>query len=207
MAISVSYGDDAGFNALCYGFDYHPNTLSYLENSVNNISNTLTTAGSGFMADVKVLQEQLIGNEAMRLAKAAVNKVSNLFQIDCIKSIWELPQLQNAPIAMQRWIMAEPTVREKFHNQRCDGYSGTYVDMAPSDIGKNHYDWRRVMHGMVTIDEEGYEKTVHYLDDLVEGDRELRLDEKIDILNTWEVVADLMKYGSNDPTSVWDEKL
>lgn len=207
--VQVSYGGVADFNALMYG-PKHPGTMQFLQNQVQQISDfstTLTDAGRGFVANARRLYDELHSDEALRLARAAVRRIGNVFQRDEIKSIWELAQLQNAPLTMQRWIMAEPTVRELYHQQRCDGYSDTYVDMYPGEVKDAHYDYRRVMNGVVTEDSDGASKFTIFLDELVEGDRELTFDEKIDILNTWDIVSSLIKEGSDDPTSPWGGKL
>lgn len=206
MAIEVCYGGTEEFNALCYG-QKNPGTMQYLERQVENISNTLTSAGQAWFADSQQLWDRFNGSDALRLARAAVRKAGSLFQDDAIRSLWKIGEIQNAPLTMQRWIMAEPTVRKMYQEQRCDGYSGTYLDMYPGTIGESNYDYRRVMQGMVTIDGEGQEKTMFYLDELAVGDRELYLDEKIDIINSWEIVASLMKYGQDDVTSVFNSKL
>lgn len=208
--IQVSIGDPDEFNALIYGVNKHPGTISYLENQFSRFSNTLTDAGRSFISGAQNLFEQFHGSEAMRLARAATRKAGSLFQADEIRSIWDLGQLQHAPLSMQRFIMAEPTVRAMFHDQRCDGYSDTYVDMQPGVIGAEHYDYRRVMTGIVqevTDDEEVEWVCRQFIDDLVEGDRELSLEEKTDVLNTWDAVAALMNLGGEDPTSVYANKL
>lgn len=207
MGIQVGYGDDLAFRALVYGADRSPGTLQFIENSVNSIgqmSNTLTEAGNNFFNNSRTLMNQFIGSDAMRLAKAALNKVSNVFVRNDIHYINDIAKLQNAPLVMQRFIMAQPDVRLRYHEQRCDGYSGTYVDMEPQRIGENHYDYRRVMNGIVVGDED---KITYYLDTLFPNDRELDLNEQVDVLKTWEVVARLMKYGDEDPTSVMCESL
>jgi hypothetical protein len=213
--IQVSIGDPDEFNALVYGVQKHPGTVSYLENQLNRLStwsNTLTEAGKSFFSNAAQLIEQFNGSDAMRLARAALRKAGSLFQSNEIRSIWDLAELQHAPVIMQRYIMAEPTVRELFNQQRCDGYSETYVDMYPGTIGENHYDYRRVMTGMVqtvTVDDDPDVDWVcrTFIDDLVEGDRELLLEEKTDILNTWDMVASLIKEGGEDPTSPFANKL
>lgn len=206
MAIAVSYGDNSEFNALCYG-QKNVGTLQYLERQVENISNTLTDAGRSFFANSQQLWNQYNGSEALRLARAAARKVGSLFQRDEIRVLYGIGEIQTAPLSMQRYIMAEPITRQRFNEQRCDGYSGTYVDMNPGTIKEDHYDYRRVMNGLVLTTPDGDEKTTFYLDELVEGDRELYHEEKVDIRNTWAIVADLMKYGERDPTSVLDSKL
>lgn len=207
--VQVVFGGAQDFDALLYG-ERHPGTMQYLQNQVNSVmemSRTLTDAGRQFFSTAQDLYDKFNSAEAMRLARAAVRRVGSIFQRDEIRSIWELGQLQNAPLTMQRWIMAEPTVRRMYHEQRCDGYSDTYVDNHPGQIGRDHYDYRRVMDGILVDSEEHDWKATVYFDDLLEGDRELTLDEKIDILSTWDVVASMMKEGSEDPTSAFGNKL
>lgn len=204
--IRVSYGDATDFDALLYG-NKHPNTIQYLQAEASNVSPILSDGRASFFANMHDLVERANGEEAMRLARAAIRKAGSLFQPDRIKSIWDLGGLQTAPMTMQRWIMAEPTVREMYHEQRCDGFADTYIDMEPGKIGDEHYDYRRVMQGIVVDDPENDWRATIYLDDIAAGDRELELDEQIDILNTWDVVAALMNYGIDDPTSVFGSKL
>jgi len=207
MAIAVSYGGDDEFRAFVYGQNKDPRTLNYLENQLSNISQTLTSAGMNFFADARSIYDRFNGSEAMRLARAAINKAGSVFQTNIIRAIWESSEFQNAPLCMQRYIIAEPSVRKLFNEQRIDGYSDTYVDMHPGTIGESHYDYRQVMNGIVTIDEDGLELTRFFPDELLEGDRELDLSEKADILNSWKHVASLMKFGDRDATSVWNNKL
>jgi hypothetical protein len=204
--VQVSYGDSAEFNALAFG-PKHPGTLAFLENQVSSFSQTLTDAGRSFFSNARDVFEQFNGEEAMRLARAAVRKANSLFQRDQIRSIWELGELQQAPLTMQRWIMANPEVRQMYQDQRCDGYVDTYIDVHPGTIGSTHYDYRRAVNGMVMDDDEDDWVCRFYPDELLEGDKELSLDEKIDIQTTWDIVAALMKAGGEDPTSPFANKL
>ena len=206
MPIQVSYGDTREFNNLLYG-EKDPRTISYLANQFTAVSNVLTDAGASFMSNMKSIYDSFNGSEALRIARAARNKVASVFQYDGICSLWELGKIQNASLTMQRWVMAEPSLRKMYFEQRVDGYSGTYVDANPDVIGREHYDYRRVMDGMLVVDDDGEEHITHYYDELLEGDRDLDITEKVDIRATWEIVADLLKYGKSDPTDVWDGKL
>lgn len=206
MPIQVSYGDTREFNNLLYG-EKDPRTLSYLANQFTNVTNVLTEAGSSFMSNMKSIYDSFNGSEALRIARAARNKAASIFQYDGVCPLWEIGKIQNASITMQRWIMAEPSVRKKYFEQRVDGYSGTYVDANPGVIGSDHYDYRRVMDGMMVVDEDGQEHVTNYFDELKEGDKDLDITEKVDIISTWSIVADLLKYGKNDPTDSWDGKL
>jgi hypothetical protein len=114
--------------------------------------------------------------------------------------------MQQAPVVMQRWIMAEPTVRTLYHKQECDGFSDTYKDMSPGIVGEQHYDYRRVMDGVIQEDGDSW-CAKFYMDDLVEGDTPLIFRDKMDILSTWERVTMYIAAGDEDPTSTTADKL
>lgn len=213
MAISVSFGDTNSFNAMLYT-PKHSATLNFLENQVNRLTeygSSLTEAGKSFFANTAQMFNTFNGAEALRLARAAVKRIDNVFQSNEIKYISELPDIQNASLNMQRWIMANPIVRELYNNQRCDGYSDTYADMSPGTIGESHYDYRRITEGLVreVVGEDGItdDVTTFYFDDLHEGDRELNIDEQMDILNTWDIIESYIKNGKSDPTSLFNNNL
>lgn len=206
--VQVSFADSYEFDALAYK-QPHPSTLRFLENQFTNMSQTLSDAGRQFFSNAQSLFDSFTNSTAVRLAQAALRKAGSLFQRDEVRSIWDLGEIQNAPLTMQRFIMANPTVREMYHQQRCDGYSGTYVDQYPDDVGRDHYDYRRVTDGVLidTPDDEEYEwKCTVYFDELVEGDRPLLLEQQVDIMTMWDRVEDFMKVGK-DPTSVFGGEL
>lgn len=127
---------------------------------------------------------------------------NTIFDIDTVQ------ELRSAKPLMQRYIMADEEVRGLYQRQLCDGYSDSYVDYHPGDIGKDHYDWRRVMSGaVVDIDEDNEEPTkpwrvVTYVDDLEEGDRLLEVDEKFILRNAWAVARSAIAAGK-DPTDIF----
>lgn len=197
--VNVIDGDSAVFDAVVFG-EKHQGTINYLRNQFTGFGEHLSAAGQAFVQGAQAIFEQFNNSEAMRAARRAVQKVKGVFMLDEVRTLWDLVEIQNAGLKMQRWIMAEPTVRELYHAQGCDGYSESYVDMNPGCIGEAHYDYRRVMNGIVQDTAEEWQATF-YMDDLHEGDRELTLDEQVDILNTWDVVRHMLKHGKEDPTS------
>lgn len=203
--VEVLEGGPQMFNCLAYK-EKHPSTLAFVQSQFENISNTLNEAGRQFYAGLQSVFDAANSSEAMRRARLAMQKVANVFQPDIVRSVFELNEIQSSQLVMQRWIMANPVVRSMYHEQRCDGFSETFVDRFPGQIGENHYDYRRVMHGMVQDDSEHDWKASFYLDELFEGDRELEFDEQIAIRDTWEVVEAYLKRGE-DPTSPFGNKL
>jgi hypothetical protein len=77
----------------------------------------------------------------------------------------------------------------------------TYVDVEPGLVGEEHYDYRRVMDGVMQDTEDGGWYAKIYVEDLKEGDRDLSHGEKVDILQTWSRLEYLMALNKEDPTS------
>lgn len=205
--MQVIVGGQAEFNGLVYG-DKHPGTTRFLQNQLNmGFSDTLTDFGKQMFSSIHSLYEKFNGENALRLAKAARRKVTGLFQQDVIKPLWTLEEIQQATLSMQRWVMAHPELRKLYHQQRCDGYSNTYLDMQPDAIGEKHYDYRRVMDGLVQEDEDGTMQITYYYDDVPDDDVQLTLSDKVDIINTWDMISRYLKYTDDDPTSVYGDKL
>lgn len=198
---NVIIGDDRMFSAAAFG-QQDWRAQEFLSQQYENISGQLTSAGQQFFAAAQNIYEQLSGSQAMRMARAAGRKVRSLWNSDEIQKILDIAAMQHAPPVMQRWIMAEPTTRKLYHEQRLDGYQGTYIDTNPGDIGEDHYDYRRVMNGIVVEDEDGAAYATTYYDDLLE-EIELTIEEQTDIIQTWDAVKAAIRKGSEDPTSRW----
>jgi len=194
------YGADSEFDAICYG-QHHPSTINFLRDQFNTVRSTLTEPARLFMEKGREMFEHFNGTEAMRFARDVVNRVKGVtsINIDNVKPLITLAELQSAGLVMQRWVMANPNVRERYHNQQLDGYFGSYIDMSPQDIGVDHYDYRRVMDGVVQITDNAW-KIVQYHDQLVEGDRDLMIEEKSDIIHTWSALDYLLALNE-DPTN------
>ena len=207
MAVIVGNPMDA--DALIYGRQ-HPGTLQYLEENIQRLGQqmstygqTLTDAGRQFYERAQTLYQQFNSDEALRAADQAMRRVKSYFQDELILPLHDLGSIQNASLIMQRWVMAEPSLRQMYHQQQCDGYSDTYVDLYPGQVGEQHYDWRRVHEGLVVADPEDPEdyKVEFFFDDMVAGDRELTLQEQMDITSTWDFVKSYVKAGKDDPSS------
>lgn len=197
-------------------FDYllfpeqHPNTRAYLYEQFNNISSALSNIGREFIEESKMIYDKINDSNVARVAKAALRTAKNLFHHNAIYHLDTLESIQEAQPMMQRYIMAEPTIRELYHKQLCNGFSDTYVDAYPDMIEENHYDYRQVMSGMVveTIDanNEATWYSRNYYDELVNDDRELNPVEKIDIIKTWDLMKMFIEEG-NDPTDLYGGKI
>ena len=176
-------------------------TLNFLEDQAYQLSNTLTAAGRAFMERGRDIFERYNGAEALRMAKAALRTVTHAFQPDTIRQLNNMGDMQQAPLSMQRWIMACPEVREFYHQQRCEGYADTYLDYEPTSRGIDHSDYRKVISGVIQECAEGdvdWMMKVYFEDD---DDVRLSITEKADILSTWDLIRSMMQPGKEDPTS------
>lgn len=210
--IEILQGGNLAFNALVFGGP-DPAMQQYLANQYQSAPvNNLTDFGQTLYTQSKQLFERFSGNEAVRYIKAIGRAATSAWQTDCIRPLTQIGELQWAPPTMQRWIMAEPTTRRMFHEQRLDGFSHHYVDIEPTSIGTDHYDYRRATQGLFMFDETDkpdvpeYTATTHF-DDLLEGDCELSLSEQIDIQNTWDSIRYHLRNGSEDPTDRFNSSL
>ncbi len=205
--MQVIVGGQAEFNGLVYG-DKHPGTMQFLQNQIGQgFSNTMTDIGQRMFNSVQNLYEKFNGENVLRLAKAARRKVTGIFQQDVVKPLWSIEEIQQATLVMQRWVMAHPGLRKLYHEQRCDGYSDTYVDMQPDSIGEKHYDYRRVMDGFGTEDSDGNLQFIHYYDDVPDDDPELSIHDRVDIVNTWDMISRYLKHTNHDPSSIYGDEL
>lgn len=208
-------GGPAEFNAIAYQ-ERHPTTLQFLANQFQNVSSTFTGAGQRFLEGAKELYEKYNSFDALRQARALARAVTGSFQGEEIRDFRTIEETQRANLRMQRLIMAEPFLRNRYHQQQVNGYSDTYVDMYPEDVGERHYDYRLVMDGVVvpvpadpTVegDEEGW-KVTWYFDEMAEGDRPLDVTEVAIVQNSvWNTVKYFVEHGDRDPTDVENGKL
>ena len=198
--MQLVHGSASSWNALCYP-ESHPNTTRFLANQLESVSDMLTGAGRSFMERSRAAFEHYNGAAAMRFAREAVRAVQGVFETPGIRQLSTLDEMTRANDIMQRWMMANPVVRERYHAQRMDGYSDTYSDVHGAVSGEEHYDYRRVMDGIVQWDTNGDWSVTQYVEPLLEGDRDLLFEEQLDIMNGWSAMDLLLSIGKDDPTS------
>ena len=199
MAQVIEGGADA-FTALMYQ-KQHAGTVGFLAEQSRKFTGLLSEVPAAFFKATDELYQRFEQSAAVRLARAAVRRVSNMWQMEGIAPLSTIGQLQNASIEMQRWIMAEPNVRKSFIRQECDGYSESYVTTEPLAVGEQHYDYRRVVNSIYIDQPDGDYAATTYNEDLNDGELELDMCEQIDIMETWSHVAAHIRRRLDDPTS------
>jgi hypothetical protein len=205
MAIQVINVDDpCAFNYMLYP-EQHINTRQFVQQQLSGFNNSLTDVGRSFIETSRSIYDQFNNSNAIRMAKAVVRMAKGIFHPNTIYELNDLEVMRSCQPIMQRYMMAEPTIRKLYHQQRCDGYSDTYYDVQPKVVGVDHYDYRRVTDGMVNDDDDGWTCVNHY-EDLRPDDKDLSIEEKVDILKSWELAEMFIKAGE-DPTNVFGGKI
>jgi hypothetical protein len=204
--MQLAYGGADAFNALVYG-ESHPNTVNFLQNQFDNVATMLTSAGNTFMNRGREAFNHFNSSAAIEFARNATKAVMGAFETPHIRELKTLEDFTRAAPLMQRWVMANPVVREKYFMQRLDGYSDTYVDIHAGKIKEDHYDYRRVMDGILTFSDNGDWKITQYSEELLDGDRDLLFGEQTDIIKGWSAMDYLLQLAKDDPTSTVGGKL
>lgn len=207
--MQVVYGD-GGFDALAYG-EAHPNVARFIDEQAGRLNNAISDAGRQFMGYVGGLVDRVSNAEITQRIQALTSKAASMWDRDAICTLTTLFDFQQAKSKMRRWVMAEPTVRKLYHQQRVEGYDDgqnpQYIDVEPDRIGTAHYDYRRATDGLVVFDDDGEWSSTTYFEELREGDRDLTLSEQVHISLTWERLREHLDRASFDPTSLTNAAL
>lgn len=201
----IVYGGEDAFNALAFGAQ-NPNNQKFFQQQLASVANITGDITNSFYQRAQQLYHSVYNEQSINFAKAALNQVRGIFQPDVIRPLVDIENLQIAGSQMQRWVMTNPAVREVYHNQRCDGYSDSYIDQEPGKIGWEHYDYRRVMNGIAQVEPDGPLFT-HVYEQLKPGDTELDFTDQVSILQTWGALEHFMRAAHKDPTSPWNNDL
>jgi len=184
-------------------------TQNWLAAQYQQARQSMTDMGRTMLDAAAKVSQQLFDPNLMLKARSVMRKLGGLFHPNTILSLHSVEDVQKAQPIMQRYIMAMPEIRQRYHQQRLDGYSDSYVDHQPGVVGFGHYDYHRVMEGVVQTyekeDEEGWRVSM-YPDELENGDRRLEIDEQEAVWLAHEI-ARLALRKNIDPTDVLGGKL
>ncbi len=176
----------------------HPATAEWLSNSVSRYAQNLGGQATHFVDDIYSRFKEINSITITNRVENFRNRLNSLWQVDAIRPLTNINDIQQAPQSMHRWVMAHPQIRRSWNREGCSGFDGKYVDVRPGGAGVEHYDYRRVMHGVVV--EEKYQ---NFHEPILDERDLLTILEKNNILNTWRVIDGLLGEGNTDPTDPW----
>lgn len=206
MATIVDGGHHV-FRALAYTTPVDE-TMNRIRNSGNRHDSSLTSRA---LERFGAIREKHIGfdfRSAQNKAKAAMRKLNSYWTSDCIRKLDKIGELQHPPEKMIRYLMAEPETRERFYNNRCEGYGDRYNDPYPNRVGNDDPVYRQVMEGIWVEDDEGqFTTTEWWATEESDEEQHIEFSEQLDILHSWDALKKFLTVGKDDPTSPWNGQL
>jgi hypothetical protein len=181
-------------------------TTGWLQEKSQTLRSTLSETAQGFFDTARNMYSMISVSDAAQALRNLTSKLANVWSTNSIYATTTLAELQTAGPVMQRYIMAQPELRKMYLNQEVEGYGESYVNYHGDSLGVNHYDWRRVMDTIVTVEDKHYSFT-NYAERMADGEEPLTLHEKIDILKAWNSVQHYLDVADEDPTSTCGAKL
>lgn len=204
MAIILD-GGGTTFDYLLYG-ERDRGLTSYLHQLRESAVAHLGAAAQGMANELRQTVDRFYDSDAMRRTRAAVRAVVNAYGIDELYPLANIGQLQHAPPKAIPIVMAEPTLRKLYQQQRVEGYGDEYVDYEPNECGEGHTDYERVVDGVFQFGDDDTAEATTYLH--LEDDQLLDHDVQMDIqMITWEQIRIALQKGKEDPTSRFNTTL
>lgn len=198
------------FNAMMFP-ELSQETKGWIASQFQAGLQSLSESSRAFAERAAALSKQYFTSHAAMAARRIMRELTNIGNNQYLQLVNTAQDVRSANRVSQRYFMANPVLRSLYHRQLCDGYSDTYVDVHPKDIGEDHYDYRRVMNGVVqeegSVEDGTYRWYVRmYPDDLAEGDRELDPEERHMVLRGWDLIEAMIQ-AKQDPTDIFGGSL
>lgn len=184
--------------------------MHWLEQKSQALQGSISGIGQAFFDRARSMYNMVSESQAVQILRNLKSKSDSVWNTGRVQLLHRIQQIQTAGLIMQRWVMAQPDLRQRYLAQTVEGYGDSYVNYHGNAVAEAHYDYRRVMSDVVMIDEDDEEKDFvvnHYFDLLAEGEQELTPFQKVDILNTWDRVKYYLEQGDEDPTSQYGSLL
>lgn len=175
-------------------------TTSWIQDRTQALMNTVSATTANWFNQAKTFYQTITETDALSALRNLTAKVDQSWKGNNIHLCHNLTQLQSANPVQQRYLMAEPNLRQLYLNQSCEGYAGSYNNYHGDAIGVNHYDYRRVTDGMLLVNDDHIEWNDFY-EAIPDNDKELELYEKADMIRNWNLVNIALDAHEMDPTS------
>lgn len=208
--VQIVSGGAMGFDAGLY-IPPPPETVHYLQNTMGSYLQRLGEPARNFYQNVS---DRVTGYDYERLGymmQAVGRAVDGMWMDDVIQPLYDIGHFQHAPQTMVRWLMAEPTIRQMYHDGEAEGYGERYKDTSPGMVGEDHHDWQVVNNGVYKEDEDGMDYEVDYFyDSNPQYDPEydsLNVNDVANIMMSWKSMAAFAEARRADPTSKWNGQL
>lgn len=178
----------------------------WFQHQAQTLQNTVSGAAQNFFNQARNMYQTVSDSQAMQMLRNLRSRRETVWSDSLVIPLRRLEQLQTAGPVMQRWVMAQPTLRQRYLNQEVEGYGDSYVNYHGDKVGNDHIDYRAVTDSFVMTGGDDEDWVAHNHFEFVEGTR-LSRDDQLTILNTWDLVEHYLEEGGEDPTSPYGNQL
>lgn len=183
----------------CGGFlDNH--TTNWLTQRSEALMSTVSATTQNWFNKARTFYTTIAESDAIQALRNMTVKADVSWKGNNIHFCNSIEQLQVANPIMQRYIMAEPRLRDMYLNDSVEGYVGSYENFHGDAIGVSHYDYRRVTDGIVMVHDD-HAVVNEFYELIPDSDKELDIFQKADIIRTWNMVNRALDACEMDPTS------
>lgn len=168
------------------------------------LQNTVSGAAQQFFNQARDMYQTVSDTQAMQMLRNLTSRRNTVWSDSLVMALKSLEQLQTAGPVMQRWVMANPVARERYLNDTLEGYGDSYDNVHGDAIGRNHSDYRHVTNTLAEVTDEGWvaRNYFEFSDTPV-----LSQSDRLNILNTWDLLEHYLDEGDEDPTSPYGNPL
>lgn len=192
-------GGRLAFRAMAFGRPSQQK-IEFLQRQFDDPSRALNFANRSFFERSRQLFENNFSEDVMYQYDRVLESHNRTWDEDSIRPLRTLEDFQFAKPQMQRWMMANPRLRQLQRQGRIGGWAGSYFDHSPKIDPRKHHDYRKVMSGLEQEDENGETVFITYMDEELPGDSPLYFTDKKIIRSAWEEMEHLLDTQRKDPT-------
>lgn len=175
-------------------------TMSWMHDRTQALMSTVSATTANWFNKAKTFYQTITETDANQALRNLTAKVDMSWKGNNIFLCQNIQQIQSSNLVQQRYLMAEPNLRQLFLDQSCEGFAGSYVNLHGNAVGVNHYDYRRVTDGILLVNETGVEWNDFY-EAIPDNDKELEMYEKADMIRNWNLVNIALDANEMDPSS------
>lgn len=200
--MQIIRGNKSTFRASVYA-PPEEEDVDYLREMMESDRELIADVGSRYRSRVSELFETINSSSVLYRARTMYRRSQNFFKKDRIEALTDLIGVRTAKSEMRSYIMAMPEVRELYHRQLIDGYSGYYKDEQPGIIGLGHKEYDQARNGVLYTTDDEMLRFDLAMDVDIDPSLQLSIEEQQDIECTYDYIRRILKDTREDPTCLY----
>lgn len=175
-------------------------TMNWMHDRTQALMSTVSATTASWFNKAKTFYHTITETDANQALRNLTAKSDLSWKGNNVYLCRNIQDIQASNPVQQRYLMAEPNLRQRFFDQSCEGFAATYNNVHGNAIGVNHYDYRRVTDGMLMVKDDHIEWNDFY-EAIPDNDKELEMYEKADMIRNWNLVNIALDANEMDPSS------